>query len=117
MALFFQITKKLKEAGTAAPTQQERDICTLLANSITDGTPYAWKMFYSGEATSLLSEESYETLKEAIKNAKDIFHIPPYLGGGGAGSAAALPSLKHHVLSLDAISAKESLANAKLPDT
>ncbi|KMT19414.1 hypothetical protein BVRB_1g012620 [Beta vulgaris subsp. vulgaris] len=72
-----KLQKKLKEAGAAAETKQERDICALLANSITDDTAYAWKMFYSGETASLLSEESYETLKEAIKNAEDIFRIPP----------------------------------------
>ncbi|XP_048492800.1 uncharacterized protein LOC125493463 [Beta vulgaris subsp. vulgaris] len=70
-------TKKLKEAGAAAETKQERDICTLLAHSISNGSPFAWKMFYSGEAASLLSQKSYETLEEVMKTVEEMFYTPP----------------------------------------
>ncbi|KMT01000.1 hypothetical protein BVRB_9g222610 [Beta vulgaris subsp. vulgaris] len=77
MALFFKITKDLKEAGAAAESKQERELCALLVNSIIDGTPYIWKTFYSGEAAAILSKETFRILKETVKKFEDVFRIPP----------------------------------------
>ncbi|KMT07694.1 hypothetical protein BVRB_6g148170 [Beta vulgaris subsp. vulgaris] len=77
MALFFEMTKDLKEAGAASNSKEERELCALLVNSIIDGDPYTWKTFYNGYAASILSEKTFEILKETVKKFEAIYRIPP----------------------------------------
>lgn len=62
MASFIKMIKPLKEATNAAKTNEEANLCRVLANSISDGSSYAWKMFYSDEAATKLSKKSFEAL-------------------------------------------------------
>lgn len=67
-------TKLLKDAAAAAKTQEERYICINLANSISDGSPFAWKMYYSGEAATLLSRKSFTPSRRLLREPKNLQH-------------------------------------------
>lgn len=70
-------TQLLKEAAIIAETNEEAYLCRLLANSISGGSPYAWKIFYSGEAATQLSKNSYDALEKVMEEAEKMFNTPP----------------------------------------
>lgn len=70
-------TQLLKDAAIATKLKEESLLCINLAISISYGSPYAWKMFYSGEASNLLSKDSFEALKKVMKTAEEMFNTPP----------------------------------------
>lgn len=45
-------------------------ICRDLANSIEDESPYAWKLYYTGEAATYLSEKLMKVLELVMKRVE-----------------------------------------------
>ena len=58
------------DAAFAAKLQEETIICRDLANFISDGSLYAWKLFYSGEAEKCLTKNSMKALEKVIKSVE-----------------------------------------------
>ncbi|XP_048504224.1 uncharacterized protein LOC125499450 [Beta vulgaris subsp. vulgaris] len=72
----FLNTDPLKKAATAATTEDEAYLCRFLANAVSDGSPHAWKLFYTGEASQRLSKEAWEALQTVMKDAENMFPAP-----------------------------------------
>ncbi|KAL2892172.1 tRNA-2-methylthio-N(6)-dimethylallyladenosine synthase [Bienertia sinuspersici] len=63
-------TTALMKAAFACTTDAERMICRDLATSIEARSPYAWNIYYTGEADRCLSENSIKALEIVMRRAE-----------------------------------------------
>lgn len=65
-------TTELMQACFKAKTRDEMYICRDLAVSIADRSPWAWKLYYSGETHECLSDSSIKALEKVMQRAKRV---------------------------------------------
>ena len=63
-------TKELMAACFEASTKEEIWNCRNLATSIAEKSPWAWKLYYSGEAAEILSQKSLKALETVMKRVE-----------------------------------------------
>ncbi|KAL2940285.1 Bifunctional purine biosynthesis protein PurH [Bienertia sinuspersici] len=63
-------TTPLMKAAFACTADAERMICRDLATSIEARSPYAWNIYYTGEANRCLSENSIKALEIVMRRAE-----------------------------------------------